>query len=134
VVIAWCFLEMHRHPAALAAREATRAGRSSRGMRLVACSRDWTRFAMMRKKSAAKSSDRSYVQVIFVSLVIAVLVPFVRALATGDTDVAAAYAAVVPSPMSAGAPLHRSNGSDELSLLVVGGFLLGLGSVLRRVA
>jgi hypothetical protein len=30
--------------------------------------------------------------------------------------------------------MPRGNGSDELSLLVVGGFLLGLGSVLRRVA
>jgi uncharacterized membrane protein YedE/YeeE len=72
-------------------------------------------------------------QVIIVSLVIAVVMPFVRALATGDTDVAAAYAAVAPSAVPAGS-LPRGNGSDELSLLVVGGFLLGLGSVLRRVA
>jgi uncharacterized membrane protein YedE/YeeE len=89
---------------------------------------------MMRNKSAAKSPERSYAQVIIVSLVIAVLVPFVRALATGDVDVAAAYASVSPSPVAAQASMPRGNGSDELSLLVVGGFLLGLGSVLRRVA
>ena len=88
----------------------------------------------MRNKSAAKSPERSYVQVIIVSLVIAALVPFVRALATGDVDVAAAYASVSPSPVPAQASMPRGNGSDELSLLVVGGFLLGLGSVLRRVA
>jgi len=89
---------------------------------------------MMRNKSAVKSPERSYLQVIIVSLVIAVVMPFVRALATGDTDVAAAYAAVAPAAVPAGASLPRGNGSDELSLLVVGGFLLGLGSVLRRVA
>ena len=93
---------------------------------------------MMRNNSAVKSSerssDRSYAQVLIVSLVIAVVMPFVRALATGDTDVAAAYAAVAPSAVHAGTSLPRGNGSDELSLLVVGGFLLGLGSVLRRVA
>jgi hypothetical protein len=85
-------------------------------------------------KSPEKSPEKSYSLVIVVSFVIAVLVPFVRALATGDTDVAAAYATAGPTSMSANASLHRGNGSDELSLLVVGAFLLGMGSVLRRVA
>ena len=89
---------------------------------------------MTKDKSAAKSPEKSYTLVIVVSFVIAVLVPFVRALATGDTDVAAAYATVAPASVSANASLPRGNGSDELSLLVVGVFLLGLGSVLRRVA
>ena len=89
---------------------------------------------MTKEKSAAKSPEKSYSLVIVVSFVIAVLVPFVRALATGDTDVAAAYATAAPTSVSANASLHRGNGSDELSLLVVGVFLLGMGSVLRRVA
>jgi hypothetical protein len=91
---------------------------------------------MTKDKSAAKSHGKSYTLVIVVSFVIAALMPFVRALATGDTDVAAAYATVAPAsaPVSANASLSRGHGSDELSLLVVGAFLLGLGSVLRRVA
>ena len=89
---------------------------------------------MMRNKSAVKSPERSYLQVIIVSLVIAVVMPFVRALATGDTDVAAAYTTVASAPVSATASLPGGSGSDELSLLVVGVFLLGLGTVLRRVA
>ena len=89
---------------------------------------------MTKDKSAAKSPEKSYTLVLVVSFVIAVLVPFVRALATGDTDVAAAYATVAPAPVSASASLPRSSSSDEVSLLVVGAFLLGLGSVLRRVA
>jgi hypothetical protein len=89
---------------------------------------------MTKDKSAAKPSGKSYTLVIVVSFVIAVLVPFVRALATGDTDVAAAYATVAPARVSGSPSLPRGNGSDELSLFVVGAFLLGLGSVLRRVA
>jgi len=89
---------------------------------------------MIKDKSAAKLPAKSYTLVIAVSFVIAVLMPFVRALATGDTNVAAAYATVAPAHVSASASLGRGNGSDELSLLVVGAFLLGLGSVLRRVA
>jgi len=89
---------------------------------------------MTKDKSVAKSSEKSYSLVLVVSLVIAVLVPFVRALATGDTDVAAAYTTVASGPVSATASLPGGSGSDELSLLVVGAFLLGLGSVLRRVA
>lgn len=89
---------------------------------------------MTKDKSAVKPSEKSYTLVIVVSLVIAVLMPFVRALATGDTNVAAAYATVAPGPVSPNASLPSGNGSDELSLLAVGAFLLGLGSVLRRVA
>jgi uncharacterized membrane protein YedE/YeeE len=89
---------------------------------------------MTKDKSVAKSSEKSYSLVLVVSLVIAVLVPFVRALATGDTDVASAYTTVASAPVSATASLPGANGSDELSMLVVGAFLLGLGSVLRRVA
>ncbi len=89
---------------------------------------------MTKDKSAAKPVEKSYTLVIVISFVIAVLMPFVRAVATGDTDVAAAYATVAPATVSATASLPRTHGSDELSLLVVGAFLLGLGSVLRRVA
>ncbi len=88
----------------------------------------------MTKDKSAKASEKSYTLVIVVSFVIAVLMPFARALSTGDTDVAAAYATVAPAHVSGAPALHRGNGSDEVSLLVVGVFLLGLGSVLRRVA
>jgi len=87
---------------------------------------------MNKDKSATKSHETSYTLVIVVSFVIAVMMPFVRAIATGETNVAAAYATAAPAPVSATSALTR--GSDELSLLVVGAFLLGLGSVLRRVA
>jgi hypothetical protein len=87
---------------------------------------------MNKDKSASKSHETSYTLVIVVSFVIAVLMPFVRAVATGETNVAAAYATGAPVHVSATSALTR--GSDELSLLVVGAFLLGLGSVLRRVA
>jgi hypothetical protein len=89
---------------------------------------------MNKDNSSVKSTEKSYTLVIVVSFVIAVLMPVVRALATGDTEVAAAYATVAPAHVSPHASLPRGNGSDELSLLVVGAFLLGLGSVLRRVA
>jgi hypothetical protein len=89
---------------------------------------------MNKDKSATKSREKSYTLVIAVSFLIAVLMPFVRAVATGETNVAAAYATVAPSPVSAPSALTRGHGSDELSLFVVGAFLLGLGSVLRRVA
>jgi hypothetical protein len=89
---------------------------------------------MIKDKSPSKSPEKSYTLAIAISLAIALMMPFVRALATGDTNVAAAYATVAPTSVSAGASLSRGNGSDELSLLVVGAFLLGLGSVLRRVA
>ena len=89
---------------------------------------------MIKDNSPAKSTEKSYTLVIVVSFVIAVMMPFVRALATGDTQIAAAYATVAPAHVTSPASLSRGNGSDELSLLVVGAFLLGLGSVLRRVA
>ena len=87
---------------------------------------------MTKDKPSAKPHENSYTLVIVVSFVIAVLMPFARALATGDTEVAAAYATTAAAPAG-----HRAlprGGADELSLLVVGAFLLGLGSVLRRVA
>lgn len=86
---------------------------------------------MNKDESAVKPNEKSYTLVIVVAFVIAVLMPFARALATGDMTVAAAYTAG-PAPTSPHA-LPRG-GADELSLLVVGAFLLGLGSVLRRVA
>jgi hypothetical protein len=89
---------------------------------------------MIKDKSPSKSPEKSYTLAIAISFVIAVMMPFVRALATGDTNVAAAYATVASASVPDGASLARGNGSDELSLLVVGAFLLGLGSVLRRVA
>jgi hypothetical protein len=89
---------------------------------------------MNKDKSPTKSREKSYTLVIVASFVIAVMMPFVRAVATGETNVAAAYATVAPAPVSATSALTRGHGSDELSLFVVGAFLLGLGSVLRRVA
>lgn len=88
---------------------------------------------MNKDKSTSKPHENSYTLVIVVSFVIAVLMPFVRVLATGETEVAAASASAAPASSSAPAPLPRG-GADELSLLIVGAFLLGLGSVLRRVA
>ena len=59
------------------------------------------------------------------------LMPVVRALAIGDTEISAAYTTTAVSTDTA---TMSDRGSDKLSLLVVGAFLLGLGSVLRRVA
>ncbi len=87
---------------------------------------------MNKDKTPAKSHENSYTLVIVISFVIAVLMPFVRAVATGDTEVAAAYATTAPG--ATGHSALPSGGADELSLLVVGVFLRGLGSVLRRVA
>ena len=58
------------------------------------------------------------------------MTPFVRAVASGDNEVAA-FAASQSAPSAA---LSRASGADEVSMLAVGAFLLGLGSVLRRVA
>lgn len=88
---------------------------------------------MTKDKSTAKTPENSYTLVIVAAFVIAVLMPFARALATGDTEVAAAYTTAAPAPSASHAALPQG-GADELSLLVVGAFLLGLGSVLRRVA
>jgi hypothetical protein len=134
VVIVWCFLVMRRHSPPFRPAQPTLAGHSRRGMRLVAMGRNWDSPAMNKDKSATKSQEKSYTLVIVVSFVIAVMMPFVRAVATGETNVAAAYATVAPTHVSATSALTRGNGSDELSLFVVGAFLLGLGSVLRRVA
>jgi hypothetical protein len=87
----------------------------------------------MRNDKSAKPPENSYTLVIIVSFVIAVLMPFVRVVATGETEAAAAYTSAVP--VSVVHPsLSRGGGADEVSLLVVGVFLLGLGSVLRRAA
>ena len=85
---------------------------------------------MTKDKSTAKLPEKSYTLVIIASLLIALLMPFVRAVASGDTTVSAfAAAQTAPSPTLPGA-----SGADEVSMLAVGAFLLGLGSVLRRVA
>lgn len=87
---------------------------------------------MNKDKSTAKPREKSFTLVIVVSFVVAVLMPFARAAATGDTKVAAAYAAP-----AADAPAHPAlgrSGAETVSLLAVGAFLLGLGSLLRRVA
>ncbi len=87
---------------------------------------------MNQDNPAPKAPERSYTLIIVVSFAIAVLMPVVRAVAEGDTEVAAAYTAN-GSP-SVGPSALPGAGADNLSLLVVGAFLLGLGSVLRRVA
>lgn len=87
---------------------------------------------MTKDKSTVKPRESSYTLVIVVSFLIAVMMPFVRAVATGDTEVAAAYA--IGAPATAGHGALPSGGANDVSLLVVGVFLLGLGSVLRRVA
>jgi hypothetical protein len=75
-----------------------------------------------------KSPEKSYALAIVASLVIALLITFVRAAASGDTEVSA-FAAASTAPAST-----LTRGADEVSMLAVGAFLLGLGSVLRRVA
>jgi hypothetical protein len=77
-----------------------------------------------------KSPEKSYALAIVASLVIALLITFVRAAASGDTEVSA-FAAASTAPAST---LTRASGADEVSMLAVGAFLLGLGTVLRRVA
>jgi hypothetical protein len=77
--------------------------------------------------------EKSYTLVILAAFVIAVLMPFVRALARGDNEVRASAAYTVASA-HVGTPSLVRDGSDELSMLAVGAFLLGLGVVLRRVA
>ena len=90
---------------------------------------------MAKDKSTAKPYEKSYTLVIAVSFVIAVMMPFVRAVARGENEVAAAaYATVPPGSASTPSPLGGADVSDDFSLLAVGAFLLGLGFVLRRVA
>jgi len=89
---------------------------------------------MTKDKSTSKSSEKSYTLVIAVSFVIAVMMPFVGTLARGETEAAAAAFIVAPASVSTPAAMRRGDASDELSLLAVGAFLLGLGFVLRRAA
>jgi hypothetical protein len=85
---------------------------------------------MRKDKSTAKLPEKSYTLVILASLVIALVMPFVRAVASGDNEVSAFAAARTTSAPA----LYRADGADEVSMLAVGAFLLGHGSVLRRVA
>jgi hypothetical protein len=79
--------------------------------------------------------EKSFALLVIASFVIVVLMPFARALARGDNETAAAAASVVVAQPAA-APSGPLNAGrvDALSLLVVGGCLLGLGGVLRRGA
>jgi uncharacterized membrane protein YedE/YeeE len=82
----------------------------------------------------AMPREKSFTLVLVASLVIAIVIPFVRALTRGD-DAAAAAAHVVLHPHAPQAVvIGGRDGSDELSMLAVGAFLLGLGVVLRRAA
>lgn len=90
---------------------------------------------MPKDKFLDKPFEKSYSLVIVACLVVAVLMPFVGAMARGNHEVAvaASYAAVAPAPISA--PSSRSASmADELSIVAFGAFLLGLGVVLRRIA
>jgi hypothetical protein len=79
--------------------------------------------------------EKSFALVIVASVTIAVLIPFVRAVARGDeAAAAAAHVSTSPSRAPHEAVIGVRDGSDELSMLAVGAFLLGLGVVLRRVA
>lgn len=89
---------------------------------------------MRNDKTRSKPRENSYTLVIVVAFVVAVLMPFVRLVATGETEAAAAYSSAAVPLVTAGHPPLPSGSADELSLLVVGAFLLGLGSVLRRAA
>jgi hypothetical protein len=79
--------------------------------------------------------EKSFTLVVIASFVIVVLMPFARALTRSDNENAAAAGYTILTP----APAHQSGlaGSgraDEVSMLVVGACLLGLGGVLRRAA
>ena len=79
--------------------------------------------------------EHSIALAVIASFVIIVLMPFARALTRGDNETAAAAAAVVTvAPASQGSRLVGHDRADELSMLVVGACLLGLGGVLRRAA
>jgi hypothetical protein len=86
----------------------------------------------MNTDTSPAKPERSYTLVIVAAFVIATLMPVVRTIATGDTEVAAAYSTT--ASVSADTGSLRDRAGDKVSLLVVGAFLLGLGSVLRRVA
>lgn len=78
--------------------------------------------------------EKSFAIVIVASVAIAVLIPFVRAVARGDEAAAAAAHVTTHARAPHEAVIGARDGSDELSMLAVGAFLLGLGVVLRRVA
>ena len=80
--------------------------------------------------------EKPFTLVLIASFVIAVLMPFVRALARGDneTAAAAAFGAVARPRIVHTSALAEHDSADELSMLVVGACLLGLGGVLRRAA
>lgn len=82
------------------------------------------------------AKEKSFTLVVIASFVIAVLMPFARSLERGNNDTAAAAASVlIASPRGAHEPGRGGHDSvDELSMLVVGACLLGLGGVLRRAA
>ena len=90
---------------------------------------------MPKDKFLDKPFEKSYSLVIVACVVVAVLTPFVNALSRGNGEVAvaASYAAVAHSPISAPASPNASM-ADELSIVGFGAFLLGLGVVLRRIA
>ena len=78
--------------------------------------------------------EKSFTLVIVATLIIAVFIPFVRALARGDEAAAAAAHVSLHPRATHEAVLGARDNSDELSLLAVGAFLLGLGVLLRRAA
>jgi hypothetical protein len=80
----------------------------------------------------AKETSSSHAVVIAASLLIACLMPVVRSLAHGDYE--AAVFASAHAPVAASSAIPRGDVADEVSMLAVGAFLLGLGSVMRRVA
>jgi len=89
---------------------------------------------MTKDKLAVKSKETSssHAVVIAVALLIACLMPVVRSLAHGDQEVAVFASA--HAPVAASSTIPRGDAADEVSMLAVGAFLLGLGSVMRRVA
>ena len=89
---------------------------------------------MTKDKLPVKSyeTSSSHAVVLAASLLIACLMPVVRSIAYGDHDVAVFASAHAPVATSSTIP--RGGAADEVSMLAVGVFLLGLGSVMRRVA
>jgi hypothetical protein len=77
--------------------------------------------------------QKSFALAVIASFVVVVLMPFARALARGDNETAAAAASVLVAQPATAGPFDHGH-VDELSLLVVGACLLGLGGVLRRAA
>jgi hypothetical protein len=82
------------------------------------------------------AKEKSFTLVVIASFVIAALMPFARALARDDNETAAAAGyAVITHPAGAHEPGRGGHDRvDQLSMLVVGACLVGLGGVLRRAA